>query len=144
MAGTLPRTTLGRTGLRLPVFSIGSAYEPGLVSAALDAGLTYVHTSGSYAEQNHERMLNRVFRGRPRDSFAVGSSPDFPEYRFEGGGLSEDLGTRSDPSAVAAFCDGSVHWIGNHIETSGSTNYASAWDRLNLSADGESIPDNAY
>ena len=45
---------------------------------------------------------------------------------------------------LAAFCDGSVHWIGNHIETSGSPNYASAWDRLNLSCDGESIPDNAY
>ena len=49
---------------------------------------TYVHTSGSYADQNHERMLSRVFRGRPRESFLVGSSPNFPEYRFEGGGHS--------------------------------------------------------
>ena len=76
-AGPLITRTLGRTGLKLPVVSIGSAYEAGLVSAALDAGLTYVHTSGSYADQNHERMLSRVFRGRLRESFLVGSSPDF-------------------------------------------------------------------
>ena len=94
-AGPLITRTLGRTGLKLPIVSIGSAYEAGLVSAALDAGLTYVHTSGSYADQNHERMLSRVFRGRPRESFLVGSSPDFPEYRVEGGGLSEDLGDSS-------------------------------------------------
>jgi len=104
--------TLGRTGLKLPIVSIGSAYEAGLVGAALDAGLTYVHTSGSYADQNHERMLNRVFRGRPRDSFLVGSSPDFPEYRFYGNGPSEDLGTRSDASTIAPFCEGSLQRLG--------------------------------
>ena len=107
----------GGTGLELPIVSIGSAYEAGLVSAALDAGLTYVHTSGSYADQNHERMLSRVFRGRPRESFVVGSSPDFPEYRFEGGGLSEDLGTRSDASRIAPFCEGSLQRLGvAHID----------------------------
>ena len=110
--GTLVTRTLGRTGLKVPIVSIGSAYEPGLVSAALDAGLTYVHTSGSYADQNHERMLNRVFRGRPRESFLVGSSPDFPEYRVEGGGLSEDLGTRADASTIAPFCEGSMQRLG--------------------------------
>ena len=104
--------TLGRTGLRLPIVSIGSAYEAGLVSAALDAGLTYVHTSGSYADQNHERMLNRVFRRRPRDTFLIGSSPDFPEYRFSGGGPSEDLGTKSDASSIAPFCEGSLRRLG--------------------------------
>ena len=104
--GPLVTRTLGRTGLKLPIVSIGSAYEAGLVSAALDAGLTYVHTSGSYADQNHERMLSRVFRGRPRESFLVGSSPDFPEYRVEGGGLSEDLGTRADASTIAPVLRG--------------------------------------
>jgi predicted aldo/keto reductase-like oxidoreductase len=111
-SGPLVRRALGRTGLVLPIVGIGSAYEAAMVSAALDAGLTYIHTSGSYSEQNHERMLNRVFRGRPRDSFVVGSSPDFPEYRFGGGGLSEDLGTRSDASAIAPFCEGSLQRLG--------------------------------
>jgi hypothetical protein len=82
------------------------------VSGALDAGLTYVHTSGSYADQNHERMLNRVLRGRPRDTFLIGSSPDFPEYRFLGGGPSEDLGRRSDAASIAPFCEGSLQRLG--------------------------------
>jgi predicted aldo/keto reductase-like oxidoreductase len=108
---------LGRTGLKLPVVSIGSAYEPGIVSAALDAGITYVHTSGSYADQNHERMLNRVFKGRPRESFVVGSSPDFPEYRFLGGGPSEDLGTKSDAASIAPFLEGSLQRLGlSHLD----------------------------
>ena len=111
-AGPLITRTLGRTGLKLPIVSIGSAYEAGLVSAALDAGLTYVHTSGSYADQNHERMLSRVFRARPRDSFVVGSSPDFPEYRVLGGGLSEDLGRSSDASTIAPFLEGSLQRLG--------------------------------
>ena len=113
-AGSAPLVTrtLGRTGLKLPVVSIGSAYEPEIVSAALGAGITYVHTSGSYADQNHERMLNRVFKGRPRESFLIGSSPDFPEYRFIGGGPSEDLGARSDASTIAPFCEGSLQRLG--------------------------------
>jgi len=112
VSGPLVTRTLGRTGLKLPIVSIGSAYEPGIVSAALDAGITYVHTSGSYADQNHERMLNRVFKGRPRESFLIGSSPDFPEYRFIGGGPSEDLGARSDASTIAPFCEGSLQRLG--------------------------------
>ena len=94
--------TLGRTGLRLPVVSIGLAFEPDLLRAALDAGLVYVHTSGSYAEQNHERILGRVLRGRARDSFVIGSSPDLP-YRWKGGGLSDDLGTSTDPAGIGVY-----------------------------------------
>ena len=116
-AAPLVTRTLGRTGLKLPIVSVGSAYEAGMVSAALDAGLTYVHTSGSYSDQNHERMLNRVLRGRPRDAFVVGSSPDFPEYRFLGGGPSEDLGTKSDAASIAPFLEGSLQRLGlSHLD----------------------------
>jgi predicted aldo/keto reductase-like oxidoreductase len=73
--------------------------------------MTYIHTSGSYSEHNHERMLGEVLRGRPRDTFIVGSSPDLP-YRFDPGGLSEDLGTNADPSAIEASIDGSLERLG--------------------------------
>jgi len=53
-----------------------------------------------------------VFRGRPRESFVVGSSPDFPEYRVLGGGPSEDLGTRADASTIAPFLEGSLQRLG--------------------------------
>jgi prepilin-type N-terminal cleavage/methylation domain-containing protein len=65
-------------------------------------------------------------------------------------------GTSSSPNRQAAarsahvggifstFCDGSVHWISDNIETSGSMSYPSAWDRLNLSNDGQPIPSGAF
>jgi prepilin-type N-terminal cleavage/methylation domain-containing protein len=43
-----------------------------------------------------------------------------------------------------AFCDGSVHWISDNIAHSGGYNNPSAWDRLNLSADGRPIPSGAF
>ena len=42
------------------------------------------------------------------------------------------------------FADGSVHWISDHVETSTSVNYASVWDRLNLSASGQPVSASAY
>ena len=42
------------------------------------------------------------------------------------------------------FCDGSIHWIGNHVEVSTTVTHASIWDRLNLSADGFPVPADAY
>jgi uncharacterized protein len=103
--------TLGRTGLKLPVVSVGSPFEPSLVAAALDAGLGYIHTASSYGEQNHERMLGRVLKDRPRSSFAIGSSPDLP-YRFAGDSPSEDLGTGTDPALIAASIDGNLERLG--------------------------------
>jgi hypothetical protein len=103
--------TLGRTGLVFPVVSIGSPFEPSLVAAALDAGLRYIHTSSEYASQNHERMLARVLRGRPRDSFAIGSSPDLP-YRLRGDAPSEDLGTGVDPALIAPSIEGNLERLG--------------------------------
>jgi len=61
-------------------------------------------------------MLNRVFRGRPRESFLVGSSPDLP-YRVEPGRLSEDLGTSADPAEIEASPNGSLERLGlGHID----------------------------
>ncbi len=117
-AGRAPQTgrivyrTLGRTGLRLPVVSMGSAYSVELVPAALDAGIQYIHTSSSYAERNQERRLGEVLRGRPRGSFVVGTSPDLP-YRLEPGtGNSMDVGTGADPRLIATSIEGSLQRLG--------------------------------
>ena len=47
--------TLGRTGLRLPVVSMGSSYAIELVHMALDEGIAYIHNSSTDQERNHER-----------------------------------------------------------------------------------------
>jgi hypothetical protein len=44
----------------------------------------------------------------------------------------------------AVFGDGSVHWISDYVEISSSISYASVWDRLNLSKDGQIISAEAY
>jgi len=108
-AGTEPvRRTLGRTGLRLPVVSMGSCYAINLVQAALDEGIVYIHTSSSYSERNHERLLGEAFQDRPRDSFVIATAPDLP-YRYERGrGRSHDLGTGVDPGQIAKSMVGSL------------------------------------
>ncbi len=99
--------TLGRTGLRLPVVSMGSAYAIDLVNVALDEGIVYIHTSSSYSERNHERRLGDVFEGRPRDSFVIGTSPDLP-YEFGGGDRSLDLGLKAEPGLILESIEGSL------------------------------------
>jgi predicted aldo/keto reductase-like oxidoreductase len=100
--------TLGRTGLELPVVSMGSSYGIHLVGAALEGGIRYIHTSSSYQEKQHEVLLGRAFKHRPRSSFAVGTSPDlpYPYTRFRGRSL--DLGTGVDPELICRSIEGSL------------------------------------
>jgi predicted aldo/keto reductase-like oxidoreductase len=99
--------TLGRTGLRLPVVSMGSSYAIELVHMALDEGIAYIHTSSTYQERNHERILGDVFQDRPRDSFVIGTSPDL-HYEFGSGDRSMDLGLNADPDLILQSIEGSL------------------------------------
>ena len=100
--------TLGRTGLELPVVSMGSCYAINLVRTALDEGIVYIHTSPGYGEQNHERILGGVFAGRDRDSFVVATSPDLP-YEFTWRrGRSSGVGLRADPELIVDSLAGSL------------------------------------
>ena len=104
--------TLGRTGLQLPVVSMGSSYAIDLARTALDEGIVYIHTSSGYSERNHERLLGDVFKDRPRDSFVVATSPDLP-YRYDGRrGRSADVGTDIDPGLILESIEGSLGRLG--------------------------------
>jgi predicted aldo/keto reductase-like oxidoreductase len=106
--GKFIRRTLGRTGLKLPVVSMGSCYAIDLVRTALDQGIVYIHTSSDYSEKNHERLLGDVFQNRPRDSFVIATCPDLP-YRYERRrGRSFDLGTNADPDLIIQSIEGSL------------------------------------
>jgi predicted aldo/keto reductase-like oxidoreductase len=66
---------LGKTGIKLPIISIGAAsYEPGLYKAALDRGVVHIDTSQYYYNGRHETLVGEVLKGRPRDSFVVATS----------------------------------------------------------------------
>lgn len=65
--------TLGRTGVVLPVVSMGvmNSDNPELVRAALDSGLVHLDTAHGYQRGRNEEMIGQVLKGRPRDSFFI-------------------------------------------------------------------------
>ncbi len=69
------RRTLGKTGLQLPVVSMGvmRADNPGLVRAALAAGMVHLDTAHGYQEGKNEEMLGGVLKEYPRESFVIAS-----------------------------------------------------------------------
>jgi predicted aldo/keto reductase-like oxidoreductase len=73
--------TLGKTGIKLPIISMGTYDATGVVNAALDAGIVHIDTSADYNEGNDERMFGEVFKNRPRDSYVIGTSIGMWQYR---------------------------------------------------------------
>jgi predicted aldo/keto reductase-like oxidoreductase len=65
--------TLGRTGIKVPVLSMGvmRADNPNLVKAALRSGIIHFDTAHSYQNGKNEQMLGDVFKGQPRESFTI-------------------------------------------------------------------------
>jgi predicted aldo/keto reductase-like oxidoreductase len=72
----LPTRTLGKTGLKIPMLSMGTgdANSPALVKSVLESGIRLFGTSTYYGNGNNEAMLGGVFKGVPRDSFMVATS----------------------------------------------------------------------
>jgi aryl-alcohol dehydrogenase-like predicted oxidoreductase len=67
------RRILGRTGISLPVVSMGvmNADNPALVKAALEGGIVHFDTAHGYQRGRNEEMLGEVFKGVKRDSFTL-------------------------------------------------------------------------
>ncbi len=65
--------TLGKTGLVLPVVSMGvmNSDNPSLVKAALDAGITHLDTAHAYMRGRNEEMIGSVIKDRSRDSYVI-------------------------------------------------------------------------
>ena len=73
--------TLGKTGLKLPVVSMGTYDASSLAQEALDAGIVHIDTSADYNEGNDERMFGELFKERPRKSFVIGTSVGMWQFR---------------------------------------------------------------
>jgi len=78
--------TLGRTGIRLPIVSMGvmNADNPNLVAAALDSGILLLDTAHGYQKGKNEEMIGSVVKGRKRDSFLVATKVGYPKDRKTG------------------------------------------------------------
>ncbi len=65
--------TLGNTGIKLPILSMGvmRADNPNLVRAVLDKGIVHLDTAHVYQQGRNEEMLGEVLKDYPRDSFVL-------------------------------------------------------------------------
>jgi len=72
--------TLGRTGLKLPVVSMGvmNSDNPNLIRAALDGGIVMLDTAHGYQRGKNEVIIGEVIKGRPRDSFVIATKVPAP------------------------------------------------------------------
>ncbi len=77
---------LGKTGLELPIVSMGvmNADNPNLVAAALDAGIVHLDTAWGYQRGKNEEMIGGVIKDRDRNSFVIGTKIPYPKDRQTG------------------------------------------------------------
>jgi predicted aldo/keto reductase-like oxidoreductase len=78
--------TLGKTGFKLPVVSMGvmNADNPNLVAAALDSGIIMLDTANGYQKGKNEEMIGSVIKDRKRDSFVLATKVAYQKDRKTG------------------------------------------------------------
>jgi len=78
---------LGRTGIRVPIVSMGvmNTDNPQLVRAALDAGYVFLDTAQGYQRGTNESMLGEILKDRPRNSFFIATKASLPKDQTTGG-----------------------------------------------------------
>lgn len=71
----IPVRTLGRTGVKLPILSMGvmRADNPNVVRAAYNSGIFHFDTAHGYQNGRNEEMLGNFFEGKPRESYFLGT-----------------------------------------------------------------------
>jgi predicted aldo/keto reductase-like oxidoreductase len=68
----LVKRTLGRTGIEIPIISMGAnSRDKSLYYAAMESGITLLDTDHQYKRGKHEKLIGQVIKKRPRDSMVV-------------------------------------------------------------------------
>lgn len=78
---------LGKTGIKLPVVSMGvmNSNNENLIQAALDSGIVHLDTAHGYQRGTNETAIGKVLKGRPRDSYFLATKvPGEPRDRATG------------------------------------------------------------
>jgi predicted aldo/keto reductase-like oxidoreductase len=89
--------TLGNTGIKLPVVSIGTGdtNDPGLIRASLDGGVTLLATSQYYGDGRNESMIGEVIKDYDRKSVIVMTSAMPENFNHKEGVFNE--GAKVEP-----------------------------------------------
>jgi len=78
----IPLRTLGRTGIKLPILSMGvmRADNPNVLRAAYNNGLFHFDTAHGYQNGRNEEMVGTFFQGKPRDTYFIATKAhcDYP------------------------------------------------------------------
>ena len=78
--------TLGKTGIKLPAINMGVMLtdDPNLIREALDSGVLLLDTAHAYMAGRNEEVIGGVIKGRPRESYYIGSKVNLPQDRTTG------------------------------------------------------------
>ena len=79
--------TLGRTGIKLPIISMGvmNADNPNLVKTSLDSGIVHFDTAHFYQRGKNEEMVGQIVKNYPKESYFIATKvPGFHEDRKTG------------------------------------------------------------
>jgi len=78
--------TLGKTGIKLPVISMGvmNTGNSALVRVALDSGMVMLDTAQTYQRGQNEGMIGEVLKGRPRESYVIATKARLPNNQTTG------------------------------------------------------------
>jgi len=78
--------TLGKTGLKIPAINMGVMLtdNPNLIRTALDSGVLLLDTAHAYMGGRNEEVIGGVIKGRPRESYYIGSKVNLPQDRTTG------------------------------------------------------------
>jgi predicted aldo/keto reductase-like oxidoreductase len=101
--------TLGKTGIKLPVVSMGSMVNPALVKEAFDLGVVHIDTSGAHARGNNERIIGGIVKNMPRDSFVISTSTGVDIYKDR---KTELMRKDADPDDIMRSFEGSLKRLG--------------------------------
>lgn len=75
-APQLPVRTLGKTGIKTPLISMGTgnSTSPGFIRSAYEAGVKVFFSATYYGEGNNEKLVGEGLKGISRDSYVVGTA----------------------------------------------------------------------
>lgn len=74
-----PTRVLGRTGIEVPILSMGvmRADNPNVLRAAYNSGIFHFDTAHGYQNGKNEEMVGNFFKGKPRDTYCIATKIKF-------------------------------------------------------------------
>jgi predicted aldo/keto reductase-like oxidoreductase len=107
---SLPSRTLGRTGIKSPLISLGASMStnPNFIKAGYDAGIKLFFSAAYYREGNNEVLVGKALKDVPRDSYVICTSANPDGFDGRAGVFSAEF----SPDAYFKKAEGSLARFG--------------------------------